>query len=128
MFENLHTGLTYKEEMLVGDSDSAKAFGSGSVDVFATPAMIAFMESTAMYCVKRFLPAGFSTVGTHIDVSHKKATPLYMKVTCEAKLIKIEGRKLVFEVNAFDEEGEIGCGTHNRFIINEEKFMAKLNK
>lgn len=125
MFEEIKIGLVRKEEKIVGQEETAAAYGSGLVDVFATPAMIAFMEHTAMYTVKKLLPQGFSTVGTHVNISHSKATPVGMKVFCEATLVEIDGRKLVFEVTARDEEGEIGKGTHTRFIIDEKKFMAK---
>jgi fluoroacetyl-CoA thioesterase len=128
MFENIKIGLQNKEEMCVSNNDTASVYGSGLLEVYATPAMIAFMEHTAMNCTKELLPIGFSTVGTHVNVSHKKATPVGLKVFCEAKLIEVEGRKLVFEMKASDEEGEIGSGTHTRFIIEEKKFIAKLDK
>ena len=128
MFENIKTGLINKDEKVVKIEDTASAYGSGLVEVLATPAMIAFMEHTAMYAVKDLLPDGFSTVGTHVNVSHIKATPVGMKVFSEAKLIEVDGKKLIFEVMAKDEEGNIGSGTHTRFIIDEKKFMAKLNK
>ncbi len=128
MFEEIKPGLIRVEEKTVKKENTAAAYGSGLVEVFATPAMIAFMEHTAMHCVKELLPEGFSTVGTHVNVSHSKATPVGMKVSCKAKLIEVDGRKLVFEVSAKDEEGEIGSGTHSRFIIDEQKFMAKFKK
>jgi len=128
MFENIQIGLVNKEEKLVILADSATAYGSGLVDVFATPAMIAFMERTAMNCVEEFLPTAFTTVGTHVNIIHNKATPIGMKVFCEAKVIEVEGRKLVFKLIASDEEGEIGSGIHTRFIIDKKKFMQKLKK
>ena len=128
MFEEIKPGLIRIEEKTVKEEDTAAAYGSGLVEVFATPAMIAFMEHTAMHCVKELLPEGFSTVGTHVNVNHSKATPVGMKVSCKAKLIEVDGRKLVFEVSAKDEEGEIGSGTHSRFIIDEQKFMEKFKK
>ncbi len=128
MFEEINPGLIRIEEKTVKEEDTAAAYGSGLVEVFATPAMIAFMEHTAMHCVKELLPEEFSTVGTHVNVSHSKATPVGMKVSCKAKLIEVDGRKLVFEVSAKDEEGEIGSGTHSRFIIDEQKFMEKFKK
>lgn len=128
MIQKIQIGLTNKEEKRVKQEDSATAHGSGLVDVFATPAMIAFMERTAMLCVSEFLDAGYTTVGTHINVSHTKATTIGMKVFCEAKIIEVDNRKIVFEVIASDEEKEIGSGTHTRFIIDQEKFMQKLNQ
>lgn len=128
MMENIQIGIIKKEERRVKQEDSAIRYGSGLVDVFATPAMIAFMERTAMLCVSKLLPLGFTTVGTHVNVTHSKATPIGMTVYCEAKIIEFDGRKLVFELTANDEEGEIGSGTHTRFIIDEVKFMNKLKK
>jgi len=86
------------------------------------------MEYTAMHCITKFLPKGYSSVGTHINVSHIKATLVNMKVFCEAKIIAVDGRKLTFEVKVYDKEGEIGSGSHTRFIIEEQKFMEKLRK
>jgi predicted thioesterase len=126
MTDQLKPGIKYKTEIIVEKENTATAFGSGTTEVFATPAMIAFMEHAAMNCVKIFLLEGNSTVGIHINVSHIKATPVGMKVYCKAKLLEIDGRKLMFEVIASDEEGGIGSGTHTRFIINEKEFIDKL--
>ena len=128
MNNNIKIGLINKKDKRVNKEDSATAFGSGLVEVFATPAMIAFMEHTAMLCVSDLLPQGFTTVGTHVNVTHSKATPIGMMVYCEVKIMEFDGRKLVFEVIASDEEGEIGSGTHTRFIIDKNKFMQKLQK
>ncbi len=124
----LEVGLKYTLQQEVTANMSARAYGSGLVDVFATPAMIAFMEKTCLRCVLAELQEGEGTVGIHVNVSHSKATPVGAQVRCQAVLIQIDGKKLSFEVKAFDEEGEIGKGTHERFIINNEKFMAKLAK
>ncbi len=128
MFEKIQIGQVNKEEKRVLQADSATAYGSGLVEVFATPAMIAFMERTSMNCVQELLPEGYTTVGTHIDVSHSKATPMEMSVFCEVKILTVDGRKIVFKVTAFDDDGEIGSGTHTRFIIDKNKFMKKLVK
>ena len=87
MIEEIKIGLTYQTEKVVKKEDTASAYGSGVVEVFATPAMIALMESASQQCVKSLLPEGYSTVGIHINVSHVKATPVGMKVFCKAKLI-----------------------------------------
>ena len=113
-------------EQQVTQKDTAKAYGSGLVEVFATPAMIALMEQTAHTSLQDFLPKGFATVGTHLDIEHSKATSLGAKVWCESVLESQDGRKLFFSVIAYDESGVIGKGTHERFIINVEKFMDKL--
>ena len=101
--------------------------GSGDVDVFATPSMIANMEYAAAKCVLEDLEEGQTTVGTYLDVKHTAATPIGMKVTCYAELTAAEGRALTFKVWAEDECGPIGEGTHTRAIINSERFLAKCN-
>lgn len=100
-------------------------YGSGLVEVFATPAMIALMENTCYKSVMEFLPEGYGTVGTKVDIVHIKATAVGKKVSCKSELIEIDRKRLVFSVKAFDEDGEIGSGIHERFIINVEKFMGK---
>ena len=121
----LEIGLIAKQEIVVAEEQTAKVYGSGSLRVFGTPAMIALMENTALKSVAPYIGEGNGTVGTHLDVKHVAATPVGMKVTCETKLIEVEGRRLVFEVKAYDECGLIGEGTHERFIVAEEKFQAK---
>ncbi len=122
----LELGLQGKQELTVEMKDTAAQYGSGLVEVYATPAMVAIMEKTCLESVLPFLPEGHGTVGIKLDISHSKATPVGMKVTCESKLVEIDRRRLVFEVVASDEQGEIGRGSHERFIIDTEKFMAKL--
>lgn len=122
---SLSIGMVIELEKIVENKDSAKSYGSGLVDVFATPAMIAFMEQTCLQLAQKGIAKEEGTVGTLVNVTHTKATPIGMKVWCQAKLVEIEKRRLVFEVIARDEEGEIGRGMHERFIINTEKFMAK---
>lgn len=101
--------------------------GSGDVEVFATPSMIANMEYAAAKCVLEDMGEGQTTVGTYLDVKHTAATPMGMKVTCYAQLTAVEGKMLTFKVWAEDECGPIGEGTHGRAIINREKFLARVN-
>ena len=123
----LKEGITGHQETIVTVENTAKTMKSGTLDVFATPAMIALMEDVAFESVASELEEGCGTVGTLIDVKHVAATPVGMKVTCETELTKIDGRALTFSVKAFDECGLIGEGVHERFIINDEKFQAKAN-
>ena len=121
----LQLGIKGKQELLVTDKDTAKAVGSGGLNVFATPAMIALAEKTALQSILAYLSEGESTVGTKLDISHIAATPVGMKVSCETELIEIDRRRLVFSVNVYDEVEKIGEGTHERFIVYDEKFMTK---
>ena len=110
----------------------ADAWGSGGLTVYATPAMTALMENTAWSSVEPFMDEGCSTVGTHLDITHRSASPVGSHITCESELVDIDGRRLVFHVTASDDAGLIGEGMHERFIINVSKFMerteAKLQK
>ncbi|PLX31232.1 MAG: thioesterase [Clostridiales bacterium] len=120
---NLKIGMKAKMEIVVKESETAASYGSGGVRVYATPAMIGLIENTSLNAVDPFLPEGYATVGTHLDVKHLAATPVGMKVTATAELIEIDRKKLVFKVEAFDEKDKIGEGTHSRFIIEKEKFL-----
>lgn len=123
--KTMETGIIGKEELIVNEMNTAEALGSGSLAVFATPAMIALMEKTARLSVAPFLEDGQSTVGTLVNVKHLSASPVGMKITCRTKLKEIDRRRLVFHVECSDEAGIIGEGEHERFIIDEAKFMAK---
>ena len=109
----------------VNDKVTAAAVGSGALPVFATPSMIALIEKAAAESVAPQLEAGTTTVGTRLDVAHTAATPVGMTVRAVTELTEIDGRRLIFTVHAFDDAGEIGSGTHERFIVNAEKFLAK---
>ena len=122
----LKPGIEAKKAETVTDKNTAAAWGSGGIAVYATPAMIALMEGAAYSAAQTLLPPGWSTVGTELNVKHIAATPLGMNVYARAELLNIDGRALSFKVEAFDEAGKIGEGTHNRFIIEVEKFLAKI--
>ncbi len=110
----------------VTKENCASAIGSGALDVFATPSMIALMENAACEAIKVSLQPGESSVGTKVNISHLKASALEDTITATATLTEIDGRRLVFEVVANDSKGIIGEGTHERFVINVEKFLSKL--
>ncbi|MBR3413048.1 MAG: thioesterase family protein [Bacteroidales bacterium] len=118
--------LGHREQMVTPDL-TADRIGSGLVQVFATPMLVALMEQTCNESVTPLLEAGQGTVGTHIDISHSAATPVGMKVWCESELVEVDRRRLVFTVKAFDECGPIGEGRHERFIIDTAKFQAKID-
>lgn len=121
----LNIGLKGRAETVVTPDNTAQAAGSGLVPVFATPYMIALMENAAVNAVQAALAADEGTVGTRLDVTHDAATPVGLKVWAEAELTAVEGRKLTFAVAAYDEREQIGGGTHERFIIKPEKFLAR---
>ena len=121
----METGLKKTITKTVELCDTAKAFASGLAEVFATPSMIALMENAAYSAVQGELEAGQSTVGISIDAKHIAATPVGMKVWAEATLVEVDRKRLVFEIEAFDEKEKIGSARHERFIIDEEKFMDK---
>ena len=121
----LEKGIKGKLTETVTEEKTAAAAGSGSLRVYATPAMIALMEHTALNSVAPELEDGMTTVGTKIDIVHTSASPVGSTITCESELTDVDRRRLVFSVTAYDDAGEIGKGTHERFIVDCEKFSAK---
>jgi fluoroacetyl-CoA thioesterase len=121
----LKPGLTGATHTRVTGSNVAKEMGSGDVEVFATPAMVALMEGAAIESIKPCLKAGETSVGVRIDVSHLAATPLSMKIRAEATLEKVDGRRLFFRVAAYDDKEKIGEGNHERVIVQRDRFLAK---
>ncbi|MDR1724798.1 MAG: thioesterase family protein [Bacteroidales bacterium] len=119
-------GLENRIETVVNEKNTAKAHGSGLLDVFATPAMIALMEETSHKSIESYLPHGYASVGTQLNIKHVKATPKGMKVYCISKLQTVEGRKLLFSVEAYDETDKIGYGLHERYIVETDRFMSKI--
>ena len=122
---SITVGMKGREECVVTPENTAAAVGSGLVPVFGTPYMIALMENAAVNAIQAALEEGQGTVGTRLEVTHDAATPIGMKVWAEAEVTAVEGRKLTFTVTAYDEAEKIGGGTHQRFIIKPEKFLAK---
>lgn len=128
MLSELQPGISYTATQVVEFKDTASNYGSGLVEVFATPAMIALMEKASMNAVLPYLGKDFNTVGFEVNVRHLKPTPVGMEVKSIATLKEIEGKKLIFQIVAFDEDGKIGEGTHIRYIIDSKKFMSNLNQ
>ena len=120
-------GIKNEISLFVTQERSASAMGSGTLEVFATPAMVALMEQTAAESVESLLEEGNTTVGTMIQVNHLAATPMGMKVTCNSELVAVEGRKLTFKLEAFDEVGLIGTADHERFVVGADRFLEKVN-
>ncbi|MBC7260922.1 MAG: thioesterase family protein [Chloroflexi bacterium] len=126
MFEGIQPGLVGERELKVGVENTAKHLGSGNVSVLATPEMVRLMEGAAVRAVDHLLPEGYRTVGVRVDVRHLAATPLGMTVRARAELIEVDGRKLIFRVEAFDELEKIGEGIHERMIIDVSKFKQRV--
>ena len=123
---NLKEGTSIVKKATVTENETAIKMGSGDLEVYATPSMIAFMENTAKSLVTNELPIGYTTVGININVNHIKASPVGANITCNATLIKIDGKKLFFDVDASDDNGTIGNGSHIRFIVNVDDFMKRI--
>ena len=124
----LECGIKGSLEWTVTKERCAGAVGSGELDVFATPAMIAMIEETAWKSVAPYLAPGESTVGTALDVRHVAATPVGLQVRCETELTLVDRRRLVFRVCVSDPFGVVGEGTHERFVIQYEKFLKKVDE
>ncbi len=123
----MEKGLKFTSEMVVEERHLAKSVGSGDLPVLGTPVMMSLMENAAMNAVSASLAEGESTVGSYIEASHIRPTALGDTVCATATLTAVEGRKLTFRVEAADSKGNIGEGSHVRYIINIEKFLAKMS-
>ena len=123
----LKIGKSASVSVAVSEANTAKAVGSGSLDVFATPMMVALMEKAACECLSDALQPGQTSVGTEISVSHTAASGVGAKVTANAVIEAADGRKIEFSVTANDGEKEIGKGRHVRFVVDEARFIGKLN-
>ena len=122
----ISAGQTATSTVTVTESNIAKTMKSGSLEVFATPAMCALMEEAAQAAVQPHLEEGEGTVGISLSISHDAPSPMGSTITAKATVTAVEGRKITFNIEASDGVGIIGKGTHERFIINNEKFMAKV--
>ena len=122
----IRAGLTKENFFIVSREDTASFLGSGDVNVLSTPAMIAMMENTARLLVQDFLKPEDTTVGISVNIKHLKAAPEGAKIRVVSKLTSIEGKKLVFDVDAYWNDIKIGTGKHERFIVNKERFLKRL--
>lgn len=121
----MQPGMTHTLTVTVEPTMTAASMKSGCLDVLATPILVAFMENVCLECVQGELDEGMTTVGTLVNISHLAPTPIGMKVRFECTLREIDRRRLVFDVKAFDEVSLVGEGTHERFVVDGEKFVAK---
>ncbi len=124
----LVAGMKGSHQIVVGPEHTAPHVGSGRIPVLATPVMVNLMEAAALAAVESHLPAAQQTLGTRIDVTHMAATPVGMRATAHALLVRVEGRKLVFRVHAEDERELIGEGTHERVIVTAERFERRVRE
>jgi len=118
-------GLRHREQLVVEHKDTAAVYGSGALEVFATPAMIALMEKTCLTAVCDKIGEGNTTVGIAVNIKHLKASPVGATIRCDAELTEVDRRRLVFEVKCYEGENLIGKGVHERFVVDSEKFMGK---
>ena len=126
MYLNISIGAANTFEKITEPCESAAAQASGALDVFSTPSLIALFEQTALLAVDPHLPEGFGTVGVEVSVKHMKATPIGSKVRCTVEVTAIEGRRVSFKGEMWDETGRIGEGAHTRYVINKDEFMKRL--
>jgi len=126
--DRLVPGLIGESQTVVTEDNTAKHLGSGNVEVFATPEMVRLMEIAGVAAVDHLLPEGQRTVGVALDVKHLAATPLGMTVTARAELVAVEGRRLIFCVEAFDDVEKVGEGTHQRYIVDVGRFQDRIEK
>jgi predicted thioesterase len=120
--------MTGTSELVVGEEHTAPSIGSGKVRVLATPVMINLIEAAALAAIEHLLPAGYQSLGTHLDVRHLAATPVGMKVRATARVTKVDGRSVSFEVSARDEKDLIGDGLHERVVVNVAKFDQRVQR
>lgn len=121
-------GMKGRAQAQVTQDNTAISAGSGTLPVFATPWMCALMEKAAWTAVAPALEEGDSTVGTKLEISHLSATPIGLQVWAECEVTLVEGKRIVFQVSAYDEKGLIGQGTHERFIVTDQRFLAKADR
>jgi len=125
---SLDIGLKGSADLLVGVEHTAPRVGSGRVPVLATPVMINVIEAAALAAVEHLLPAGYQSLGIHLDIRHFAATPVGMRIRAIAELVAVDGRTLAFRVEAHDEKETIGDGSHQRVVVNVARFDQRVQK
>ena len=126
--EMIRPGSSGRAELLVDEEHTAPRVGSGKVHVLATPVMINLIEAAALEALDKHLPPGYQSLGTRLDVKHVAATPVGMRVVAEASISRIEGRTVFFAVSVKDEKELVGEGSHERVVVNVEKFSERVRK
>jgi len=126
MTEQITVGMVFEHQKTAEPQESAAAVGSGGLDVYSTPSMVALFECAALRGMAALLPEGFGSVGIDVHVKHMKATKIGKKVRCAATVTAVEGKKVTFSGEMFDEDGKIGEGTHIRYVVNNDDFIKRL--
>jgi fluoroacetyl-CoA thioesterase len=121
-------GLVGTAETVVTPSETAPFVGSGRIAVLATPVMINLIEAAALKAVEHLLPAGHQSLGIHLDVRHFAATPVGLRVTATAEVVRVEGRTITFRVDARDEREPVGGGTHQRVVVSVVRFDERVQR
>ena len=122
---SIEVGIKGRAEDVVREENTAQAVGSGTLPVFATPAMTALMEKAAWTSLAPYLSEGESTVGTRLEITHDSASPLGMQVWAESEVTEVDRKRIVLKVAAYDQKGLIGQGVHERFIVTDGRFLSK---
>jgi fluoroacetyl-CoA thioesterase len=121
-------GLSGTAEIVVGPGQTAPFVGSGRIAVLATPVMINLMEAAALAAIEHLLPPGHQSLGIHLDVSHVAATPVGLRVTATAAVLRVEGRTITFRVEASDDVEAIGGGSHQRVVVSVARFDERVQR
>ena len=124
----IEPGLTGTAQIIVANEHTAPFVGSGRIAVLATPVMINVIEAAALEAIEHLLPEGHQSLGTHLDVSHIAATPVGLRVTATAEVVKVEGRTITLRVEAHDEVEPIGNGTHQRVVVSVSRFDERVQR
>jgi fluoroacetyl-CoA thioesterase len=128
VLDGIKPGLSGATEIVVAHEHTAPFVGSGRIEVLATPVMINLFEAAALAAVEHLLPPGHQSLGIHLDVSHTAATPIGLRVTATAEVVRVEGRTVTFKVAARDEFEEIGGGTHQRVVVSVARFDQRVQR